>query len=547
MVWDVQGQGIAIAGARLLDLLPIFSEPISRSFSGEVPPASSFFFMTLFLHVALPLGLGALLWLHVSRVSRPALLPPRPMIRFLLAALGRRRAHRAARAAAGRRPAGAARGRARPTSSSPSGCRSRARSRLAPRRRSGCGLLGLLSAAPWWWRPRRGDLGLRGRREPLHRLHALLSRTAPTKRSRWCRARSSRSRSTLVARVDPDRCVGCGICAASCPPMGVGPENRDGRDQLAAARAYLDRHHPNGPTGREVVLIACRNGAAAHPERLALAGVALYPTGCSGSVHTSVVELLIRRGVGGVFVLSCPPRNCFFREGPKWLAARLENGRDAALHPRVDRRRVAFASLSATESPAIRAALADFQQSDRRTRTDGRGATRPRARLRASAGPRAGGYPKDARDRRGASCLICGSPTCRAWLCNSQSRSASCSASRPWLTCRSERRRRAPPSGSPSAPRPGRSRSAATSPPRNSRSSRSTCASPASARSSRCPTGSRCAVDGVQVHADPRRAARNARRPSPGHRRPRRDPLLAGRSSSSPSSRGPAGNAGSDR
>ena len=37
MVWDVQGQEIAIAGARLLDLLPIFSEPISRSFSGALP------------------------------------------------------------------------------------------------------------------------------------------------------------------------------------------------------------------------------------------------------------------------------------------------------------------------------------------------------------------------------------------------------------------------------------------------------------------------------------------------------------------------------
>ena len=109
------------------------------------------------------------------------------------------------------------------------------------------------------------------------------------------------------------------------------------------------------------MLLACRNGAAAHPEQLALPGVELYPTGCSGSVHTSVLELLIRRGIGGVFVLSCPPRNCYFREGPKWLEARLEHGRDAALHPRVDRRRVAFASLSATEGAAIRSALADFR------------------------------------------------------------------------------------------------------------------------------------------------------------------------------------------
>ena len=33
--------------------------------------------------------------------------------------------------------------------------------------------------------------------------------------------------------VNPDLCVSCGICAASCAPMGVGPPGRTGRDQLA--------------------------------------------------------------------------------------------------------------------------------------------------------------------------------------------------------------------------------------------------------------------------------------------------------------------------
>lgn len=361
MVWDVQGQGIAVAGARLLDLLPIFSEPISRSFSGDVPPASSFFFMTLFLHVALPLGLGALLWLHVSKVSRPALLPPRPMIRFLLAVLA---------AAALLAPLDLAPPAdllalpgVVPTDLFFAFWLPLAQS-LAPGAQAALwlGLLVLISAAPWWWRPRR-KISVSSVDESHCTGCTHCYQDCPYEAIAMVPRTVLSQTSALVARVDPDRCVGCGICAASCPPMGVGPEHRDGRDQLAAARAYLDRRHPKGATGREVVLIACRNGAAAQPETLALSGVELYPTGCSGSVHTSVVEFLIRRGVGGVFVLSCPPRNCYFREGPKWLAARLEHGRDAALHPRVDRRRVAFASLSATEGAAIRAALLAFHGS----------------------------------------------------------------------------------------------------------------------------------------------------------------------------------------
>ncbi|KAA3420874.1 cytochrome b N-terminal domain-containing protein, partial [Streptococcus pneumoniae] len=35
MVWDVQAQVLATEGARILDVLPILSEPISRTFVGE--------------------------------------------------------------------------------------------------------------------------------------------------------------------------------------------------------------------------------------------------------------------------------------------------------------------------------------------------------------------------------------------------------------------------------------------------------------------------------------------------------------------------------
>ncbi|HEX9709383.1 MAG TPA: cytochrome b N-terminal domain-containing protein, partial [Candidatus Thermoplasmatota archaeon] len=80
MVWDVQAQLLAQEGARLLDVLPIFSEPIGRAFVGERPLPGAFFFLNLFLHIVLPVGVGLILWIHLARVARPALLPPRPLL-----------------------------------------------------------------------------------------------------------------------------------------------------------------------------------------------------------------------------------------------------------------------------------------------------------------------------------------------------------------------------------------------------------------------------------------------------------------------------------
>ena len=87
MVWDEFGQVLAREGARILDTLPFFSEPVSRIFTGERPIPIAFFFVNLFAHVALPLGLALGLWLHVSRIARTTLLPPRPLLWTVVGAL----------------------------------------------------------------------------------------------------------------------------------------------------------------------------------------------------------------------------------------------------------------------------------------------------------------------------------------------------------------------------------------------------------------------------------------------------------------------------
>src|SRR5262249_52349585 len=60
---------------------------ISRAFDGERAIPGAFFFLNLFAHVALPVGVGVGLWIHVARVARPVLVPPRALAWGLVAAL----------------------------------------------------------------------------------------------------------------------------------------------------------------------------------------------------------------------------------------------------------------------------------------------------------------------------------------------------------------------------------------------------------------------------------------------------------------------------
>ena len=80
LVWDQQAQVLAIEGARLFDALPIFSEPIGRAFVSEKALPESFFFLNLFLHVALPLGIVALLIIHVIRLQKPLWFPKKALL-----------------------------------------------------------------------------------------------------------------------------------------------------------------------------------------------------------------------------------------------------------------------------------------------------------------------------------------------------------------------------------------------------------------------------------------------------------------------------------
>jgi quinol-cytochrome oxidoreductase complex cytochrome b subunit len=324
MVWDRFGYELAIEGARALDALPILSEPLRRAFVGD-QPVPGVFFMNLFLHVGLPLGLGLGLWLHVSRLSRPTLIPPRPVWIAVVTVL-------------------TVVSIGWPPPVDPEANPSQLTGRMAvdwlyafwlPLHRSmppagawlgAGGLVVLLLAVPWLRRPRVD------RRPAPARLDSRLC-TGCRQCALDCpyevvvMVPRVHGLGELIAKVNAERCVSCGICAAACDVFAIGPPGRVGNDQVETARSLLPATLISG----RPVVVGCHHATtgrlATDPNAVA------YPIACAGSLHRSVIEDLLERGAVGVTIVPCNARDCWHREGAKWLAARVAGQRQPAPRP----------------------------------------------------------------------------------------------------------------------------------------------------------------------------------------------------------------------
>jgi coenzyme F420-reducing hydrogenase delta subunit/Pyruvate/2-oxoacid:ferredoxin oxidoreductase delta subunit len=356
MIWDVHGQALAVEGAKLLDVVPFFSEPIGRSFTGERPMPGAFFFLNLFAHIAFPIGLGVLLWIHVSRVARPRLLPPPRLMWGVVGLL-------LVLSVAWPMPMGPEANALRLSVRAPYDLLYSfwvPMSRALPAAATwavGSGTALILLLIPVWVRP------------------PVPARPAPSVvNERFCTGCEQCAldcpydaismvpreggRGGLVARVDPKLCVSCGICLGSCAPMGVGPPQRTGREQLAEAGRFFASVEP-GPA--DVVLIACGRGAGGVTGWPSFAGSPVFRVSCAGSLHTSVIEYFVRSGAGGVLVAACPARDCWNREGPEWVEERMYHDREAELRERVDRQRVRLTHAGSGEPDVVRQALEAFR------------------------------------------------------------------------------------------------------------------------------------------------------------------------------------------
>jgi ferredoxin len=361
LVWDGFGQRLAVAGARMLRLLPLFPEPPDRAFVGDAPVPAQFFFMNLFLHVAVPLGMVAFLWLHTARLARAAWFPER---RVTLVALG---------------------GFVLLSLAWPAPLPPKADLLAIPGRiatdwfygfwlplagvspaaaLTSVGVLTvLLVAVPWLLRPapaaRRGPASVDP--ESCEGCQQCFQ-DCPYDAIQMVTG-AHPERYPLRAEVQGDLCVSCGLCAGSCASLAIGPPGRTARDQLAAAR-QLVAGSPDA--GRRSLLVACRNNGGLTSRRrnqwAADHATTCFEVDCAGSLHPGTVAYLGRHFADTV-VVTCPPQNCLYREGTMLADARIVGERRPAVPGQIDRLPVRLLQASMGEWALVAASMDGLRHS----------------------------------------------------------------------------------------------------------------------------------------------------------------------------------------
>ncbi len=82
--WDRLAQYTVVAVAEWFDALPVFNGTLVRNFILPEAITDRFFSLLQFLHIGIPLAALAALWIHVARVPRARVVPPRPLLVGLL-------------------------------------------------------------------------------------------------------------------------------------------------------------------------------------------------------------------------------------------------------------------------------------------------------------------------------------------------------------------------------------------------------------------------------------------------------------------------------
>lgn len=364
IVWDELAQYVALNTTEWLDTLPLFGEPIARNFLHESTLSGRFFTLMVFIHIAVPLTMLFLMWIHIQRHMYPRVNPPRGLMAGTFAMLV---VLSVVYPAVSQEPADL---------------------NLV------VGEVGL----DWFYLPLYplldfypGELlwGIlvgvslvlgalpflppRGKAKPavvdLDNCNGCGRCVADCPYSAVIlRPRTDGTSYSHEAVVDTAKCVSCGICVGSCPtstPFRRRSELMPGIDlpdrSMAALREALVAAADDLKHSPKVLVVGCDAGLEL--ESLKGPGVTTVSLPCAGQLPPSFIDFMLsRQHVDGVFLTGCRSGDCDFRLGQQWTMDRVNQQRDPQLRKRVPRDRVRMFWAGRDRSRAAREELARFTE-----------------------------------------------------------------------------------------------------------------------------------------------------------------------------------------
>lgn len=183
-------------------------------------------------------------------------------------------------------------------------------------------------------RPVDGDPQARrhrdGRGLSLQRLHAV-PRRLPVRRHPHG-APATVAVSTVQSQVNPDKCVGCGICAGSCDSAGIDLPWLPALDVRKALDTAVDARVRAEDAPHVAFVCADSAGARVRVDPATglssdLPGYLVFPVPCAGWVQARLIERVLRHGARSVLIVACGPGSCTYREGGEWTRARAAGTR----------------------------------------------------------------------------------------------------------------------------------------------------------------------------------------------------------------------------
>lgn len=358
LVWDKLAQYVATTSTELLDALPIFGEPIARNFLDRTSLSDRFFTLLVFLHIAVPLILLFGMWIHIQRISRPRVNPPRALAVMMLIALVLVSAWKPAISQ------GAADLAVVPSPVNLDGwylflypLADRAPKLVWILMALGGLLLAAVPLLPARRRPRPAVVDL---------AHcngcARCIADCPYEALRLVPRTDGAPYHTQVV-VDEDKCVSCGICVGSCPSSTPFRRTEDlvtGIDLPDSSLTWVRQQTVDvcaaDTSSPKILVIACGHGAGAlhNGATLSLSCVAMAPP--------SLIDYVLSRGLAdGVVISGCSERACHHRLGVEWTQQRFAQERDPYLRSRVPRERILQVWASGAESGRWRREVEAFR------------------------------------------------------------------------------------------------------------------------------------------------------------------------------------------